>query len=127
MSGRARVFLILVCLLGAIVLAFGAWTWHVDNATKLAAYILTAILASRLKVGLPEVRGTMSVNFLFILIGVAELNFSETLAVGCFAILARCFTRKGRLPRLEQVMFNLAASSLAVWLAYFTYHVPLHS
>jgi diguanylate cyclase (GGDEF)-like protein/putative nucleotidyltransferase with HDIG domain len=125
MSRQARTFLVLVCLLGSAVLVYGAWTWRVDNVPKLAAYVITAMLASRLKVGLPEVSGSMSVNFLFILIGVAELNFSETLLLGCCAILAQSF--KGRWPRLEQIAFNLAASSLAVWLAYFTYHGPLHS
>jgi diguanylate cyclase (GGDEF)-like protein/putative nucleotidyltransferase with HDIG domain len=127
MSRQARTFLVLVCLLGSVVMVYGAWNWRVDNIPKLAAYIITAMLASRLKVGLPEVTGSMSVNFLFILIGVAELNFSETLVLGCCAILAQCVKRKGRWPRPEQVAFNLAASSIAVWLAYFTYHGPLHS
>jgi len=104
---------------------YGAWTWRVDNIPKFAAYVITAMLASRLKVGLPEVSGSMSVNFLFILIGVSELNFSETLLLGCCAILAQSF--KGRWPRLEQIAFNLASSSIAVWLAYFAYHGPLHS
>src|SRR6266481_1232379 len=124
MSRQARLFLILVCLLGLIVAIDGARTYKLDDGPKFVAYLLTAIIASRLKVGVPEVTGTMSVNFLFIVIGIAELNFSETLILGCAAILAQCFGRR-RLPKLEQVLFNVASAAMAIWLAYFTYHGPL--
>ncbi len=124
MSRQARLFLILVCLLGLIVAIDGARTYKLDDGPKFVAYLLTAIIASRLKVGVPEVTGTMSVNFLFIVIGIAELNFSETLILGCAAILAQCFGRR-RWPKLEQVLFNVASAAVAIWLAYFTYHGPL--
>src|SRR5260370_14216732 len=117
----ARLFLICVCLLGLAAVTYGAAQWRVDDAPKFVAYLLTAILASRLKVGLPEVTGTMSVNFLFILISIAELNFSETMALGCAAILAQCFISGRRWPKLEQVAFNVSSAAVAIALAYFTY------
>jgi diguanylate cyclase (GGDEF)-like protein/putative nucleotidyltransferase with HDIG domain len=116
-----------VCLLGLLTVIYGAWTWKVDDATKFVAYLVTAILASRLKVGLPEVTGTMSVNFLFILISIAELNFSETMALGCSAILAQCFINGRRWPKPEQVLFNVSSSAVAIAVAYFTYHGSLRS
>jgi diguanylate cyclase (GGDEF)-like protein/putative nucleotidyltransferase with HDIG domain len=122
MSRLARLFLIFVCLLGLLAVVYGAAQWKVDDAPKFIAYLLTAILASRLKVGLPEVTGTMSVNFLFILISIAELNFSETMTLGCAAILAQCFISGRRWPKLEQVAFNVASAAVAIALAYFTYH-----
>ncbi len=125
MSRPARLFLVVVCLLGFMVAIYGAWTCRIDNLPKFVAYLLTAIVASRLKVGLPEVSGSMSVNFLFIVIGIAELNFSETLILGCSAILAQSFISGRRWPRLEQVLFNVSSAAIAIWLAYFTYHGPL--
>ncbi|HEY6308939.1 MAG TPA: HD domain-containing phosphohydrolase [Candidatus Angelobacter sp.] len=127
MSRPARLFLISVGLLGLATVIYGAWNWKIDDPPKFVAYLLTAILASRLKVGLPEVTGTMSVNFLFILISIAELNFSETLALGCCAILAQCFISGHRWPKLEQVVFNVSSSAVAISLAYLTYHGPLRS
>src|SRR5260370_27464352 len=124
MSRQARLFLILVCLLGLIVAIDGARTSKWDDGPNFVVYLLTAIIASRLKVGGPEVTGTMSVNFLFIVIGIAELNFSETLILGCAAILAQCFGHR-RWPKLEQVLFNVASAAVAIWLAHFTYHRPL--
>ncbi len=126
MSKKARFFILIVCLAGLATVAYGAWTWKVGDLAKFWAYLLTAILASRLKVELPEITGTISVNFLFILIGIAELNFSETLALGCCAILAQCLG-PSRWPRVEQVLFNVSSAAVAIWVAYFAFHGPLHT
>jgi diguanylate cyclase (GGDEF)-like protein/putative nucleotidyltransferase with HDIG domain len=126
MSTQARLFLVFVCLLGLSVVVYGGLTWKVDDVPKFLAYLLTAVVASRLKVGLPEVRGTMSVNFLFILIGIAELGLSETLALGCAAILVQCFIDRRRWPKFEQVAFNISSAAFAIAAAYFTYHGTLH-
>ena len=125
MSKQARIFLIIVCLAGLASVVYGAVVWNIDNGAKFIAYLFTAILASRLKVELPEITGTISVNFLFILIGIAELTFTETLILGCSAILMQCLLTKRRWPRLEQVLFNIASAAVAIWAAYFTYHGPL--
>ena len=126
MSKRAWIFLTLVCLVGLSTAAYAAWTWKVSDGAKFLAYLAIALLASRLKVILPEITGTISVNFLFILIGIVELNFSETLVLGCSAILAQCFSSKRRKwPRPEQILFNVCSASFAIWAAYFVYHGPL--
>src|ERR1700744_5459827 len=90
MSRKARLFLNAMCLVGFMTIVYGGIAWKIDDPVKFGAYLLTAMLASRLKVELPEITGTISVNFLFILIGIAGLSFSETLVLGCSAILAQC-------------------------------------
>jgi diguanylate cyclase (GGDEF)-like protein/putative nucleotidyltransferase with HDIG domain len=125
MSKKAWVFLSFVCLAGLGIILYGAWTWRADNVSKFVAYFVVALLASRLRVSLPDVTGTISVNFLFILIGVVELNFSETLFLGCGAILAQCFGTRRRWPRVEQAAFNVGSAAVAIWGSYFIYHGPL--
>src|SRR5215472_4850097 len=127
MSRQARLFIGLVGLLGSGVVLYGALTWKIDDLPRFLAYLLTALLASQLKVGLPEVTGTMSVNFLFILIGIAELNFSETLILGCSAILAQCIMQHFRWPKAEHLLFNVSSAALSTGLAYYAYHGPLHT
>jgi len=127
MPKQARIFLITVCMAGLAAAIYGVVSWHIDDGAKFIAYLLTAMLASRLKVELPEITGTISVNFLFILIGIAELTFSETLVVGCAAILVQCLLGKRRWPRIEQLLFNVASAAAAIWAAYFVYHGPLHT
>jgi diguanylate cyclase (GGDEF)-like protein/putative nucleotidyltransferase with HDIG domain len=115
-----RVYVASVVAAGSGVFALGVSQPPTHNLVKFLCYLAVAVLASRLKVNLPGVTGTMSVNFLFILLGIIELSFSQTLAVGCSAILAQCFS-KGR-PRLVQVVFNLCASALAIGCGYWSYH-----
>lgn len=114
-----------MCVLGLAVSVHGALTWAPADLSKFCAYLLTAILASRLKVALPEITGSISVTFLFILIGVAELSCGETLLLGAAATLAQCYIGEGRWSKPRHILFNVANSTVAVWLAYFTYHGPL--
>jgi len=39
---------------------------------------------------LPGVKGTMSVSFLFVIIGVMNLSLPETMAVGAISVLVQC-------------------------------------
>ena len=66
-----------------------------------------ALVASGLKVQLPGIDGTMSVNFLFVLLGILELSLPETLAIGCSAALLQCVwrTRQGVSP--DKIAFNV--------------------
>src|SRR6201984_1216310 len=123
MTLGARLYITVVVALGSFVLAVGAMHPTSHQPIKFACYLLVAVARSRLKVNLPGITGTMSVNFLFILLGILELSFAETLALGCFAILTQCFYRDR--PRAVQVVFNTCATSIAIGLAYIVYHVTL--
>jgi diguanylate cyclase (GGDEF)-like protein/putative nucleotidyltransferase with HDIG domain len=127
MSKQARLFLYAVCLTGLATVVYGGISWKIDAPAKFSAYLLTAMLASRLKVKLPEITGTISVNFLFILIAIAELNFSETLVVACSAILVQSLVTRRRWPRIERVLFNVSSAAVAIAASYFIYHGPLHT
>ncbi len=117
----ARVFISLVVLVGTGVLLYGTIYPTSRNIAQFICYLLIAILAARLKVRLPGITGTMSVNFLFILLGVLELGFTETLVLGTAAILVQCFYRDR--PSPIQVTFNLCASAFAIAVAYNVYHL----
>ena len=65
----------------------------------------------------------MSVNFLFILLGVLELSLTETLILGSAAIVVQCFYRDR--PSAIQVTFNLCASAFATAVAYDVYHLAV--
>jgi diguanylate cyclase (GGDEF)-like protein/putative nucleotidyltransferase with HDIG domain len=90
------------------------------NIAEFICYTGVAILASRLQVTLPGIPGTLSVNFLFILVGIAELGYSEALTLGAVAMLAQSLY-PGR-PRPIQVTFNICNGSLSTAAAYLFYH-----
>ena len=112
MSLGARLYVGVIVALGTAVLAVGAMHPTSHQPMKFLCYLLVAVLASRLKVNLPGITGTMSVNFLFILLGILELSFAETLALGCAAILTQCFYRDR--PNAVQVVFNTCATAFAI-------------
>src|SRR3989475_3529702 len=119
----AKLLISLVVAAGTGVLLYGAIHPTSKNIAQFICYLLIAILASRLKVNLPGITGTMSVNFLFILLGVLELSFAETLILGTAAILVQCFYRDR--PSPIQVTFNLCASAFSIAVAYGVYHFAL--
>src|SRR5216684_6508490 len=85
-------------------------------------YLLLACLASTLKIKLPKIRGTMSVNFLFILIGVAELTLTETITLGCIAALIQCLWKPRKRPAVIQVLFNISTLVVSVAIAFLVSH-----
>ncbi|MBV8475110.1 MAG: diguanylate cyclase [Acidobacteria bacterium] len=126
MTRYAQGFIAVVTAAGACVVIWGALHWSSRDPLKFLCYTAVALLASRLKVHLPGITGTMSVNFLFILLGIVELSLPETLVLGCAAILTQCFHRDR--PQLVQVIFNVCGSAWAIAAAYQVYHIsPLHA
>ena len=123
MSVRARLFIGVTAALGMSALAYSLWHWQSVDLTRFFCYLLVAVLASSLKIQLPGIDGTMSVNFLFILLSVLELNLPETLALGCTATLAQCLfgTRQKLVP--VKIVFNVfSMMANAIVLSYFAYH-----
>jgi diguanylate cyclase (GGDEF)-like protein/putative nucleotidyltransferase with HDIG domain len=116
----AQAFIALVVISGTTVLVFGAVHQTSRNIAEFICYLGIAILASRLKVNLPGITGTMSVSFLFILLGLLQLSFSETLVLGCVSILVHCLYPDR--PSAIQVTFNLCASAISTALAYWAFH-----
>jgi len=122
LSFAAKLFITLIVVAGTAVLAYGGIHQSSKNIAEFICYLGIAILASRLKVTLPGITGTLSVNFLFILIGVLEMSFTETLILGAVSMLAQCIHPEP--PKAIQVTFNVCAGAISTALAYGVYHHP---
>jgi diguanylate cyclase (GGDEF)-like protein/putative nucleotidyltransferase with HDIG domain len=90
-------------------------------------YFCVTVLTSGLKVRLPMVMATISVNFLFILVGIAQFGLPEALLIGLGGTLVQCFWRARVRPRPVQVAFSVASICLAVLAAHLTFHGPLNT
>src|ERR1700683_1026233 len=120
LSAVAKLYISLVVIAGLATLLYAGIHQSSKNIAEFICYLGIAILASRLKVNLPGITGTLSVNFLFILIGVLELSFTETLILGAVSMLAQCLYPER--PTAIQVTFNVCAGAISTALAYVTYH-----
>jgi diguanylate cyclase (GGDEF)-like protein/putative nucleotidyltransferase with HDIG domain len=123
MSAAPRVFISVVVLCGTAVLTYSVLHGKSENPLKFFCYLVIALAASRLKVNLPGITGTMSVNFLFLLLGVLELSLSEAMALGCAAVVVQCFDRDRPIP--IQVAFNVCSTALAIAVTFASYRYSL--
>jgi len=123
MSLSARAFLAVIALSGTAVVSFGLLHWSSNEPLQTVCYLLIAVLASRLKVKLPGISGTMSASFLVVLLSTVELSLSETLVIGCVTSLAQSLWRDR--PKFVQLLFNICASALAVGITYRVYHLTI--
>src|SRR5215471_3271353 len=117
---RARPFVFLVCACGALCLATAMVPWHSGNRWLFASYFALTALASALKIVLPGLEGTVSVNLVFFLVGVCTMTLSETLALAVIATAVQCFWRRKWLSVIH-VAFNLGQLAMAITVAYWTY------
>jgi diguanylate cyclase (GGDEF)-like protein/putative nucleotidyltransferase with HDIG domain len=123
LSLRTKAFVGLTALSGTAVLVYSLWHWQSADLTRFFCYLAVALLASVLKVQLPGIDGTMSVNFLFILMGVMELSLAETLVIGCAATLLQSIWHLGKRLDPVKVIFNVAGMMAnASALTYVSYH-----
>jgi diguanylate cyclase (GGDEF)-like protein/putative nucleotidyltransferase with HDIG domain len=123
LSLRTKAFVGLTALSGTAVLVYSLWHWQSADLTRFLCYLAVALLASVLKVQLPGIDGTMSVNFLFILMGVMELSLAETLVIGCAATLLQSIWHLGKRLDPVKVIFNVAGMMAnASALTYLSYH-----
>ena len=125
MSIAARIYVYAVVSIGVFVTISELIRWESQDLLRFVCYMVLAMLASRLKVALPTITGTMSVTFIFVLFGVVELSLPEALCMGIGATLIQCLWHHRELPKPYQVMFNLGSVAIAIATASTVYHSNL--
>ena len=128
---RGGQFAAQVFVAGMSVLAFGCFAlafshWYCHDPIKFVCYLALAIAASFLKIKLPGVNGTLSVNFIFILLGVLELSFGETLLLGIAEVFVQSRWRSSKSLRPIHVLFNASQFSVGTAAAYGAYRLVTH-
>lgn len=119
----ARVFVALIVISGLLVLGDAVLNAKQVPTAKFLAFLFVACVAARLRVKLPGVTGTMSVNLPFILVAIAEMNTAEALAIGFISTFFQCLA-KGKKFNGIQVAFNCSAIALAVAATRLVYAAP---
>ena len=123
---RARLYIALIIALGCT--AFTVQTLHFTShdPQQFWLYFLVTVLTSGFKVRLPMVFATLSVNFLFILVGVAKFSLPEAMALGAAGTIIQCLWRPRVRPRAVQIAFSTCSIVLATMAAHQLFHVWLN-
>src|ERR1017187_2362460 len=117
----ARVFITGVATAGAICFALAFAHWQSNDPVKFVCYLIAALLASSLKVTLPGIEGTLSVNFLFTLLGILELGWPETLLIVLASTVGQAYLRRKHQVKLVQFVFNWSQLTVSSTVAYGAY------
>jgi putative nucleotidyltransferase with HDIG domain len=95
--------------------------WHSSDPVKFICYMAAALIASPLKVSLPG--GTLSVNFLFTLLGILEMSLPEALLIGLVSTLGQFYWKPAKSLRMIQLAFNLSQVTVSGAAAYGAYQL----
>ena len=118
----ATVFIFTQLIGGLPLLPYAIFRWHSDDLFRYLCFLIVAVASSVLKVQLPGIKATMSANFFFILVGIIDLSYSETLFMGCLGGLVQTLWQAHPRPRPIQWLFNLANLALSITAAEMVFH-----
>jgi len=110
----ALTFVVTQLIAGLPLLLYALVRWHSDDFFRYICFLTVALFASVLKVTLPGIKATMSANFLFILVGILDLSYSETMLMGCLGGLVQTLWHPNLRPRPIQWLFNLANLAISI-------------
>jgi hypothetical protein len=96
--------------------------WGCADHFRFAAYLSLALVAATLKIRLPGMTVTYSLTYLFVLIGIADLTFAETVMIASSSMIVQSLWRPAEPTTRAQVAFNAAAAVISVAASFLVAH-----
>jgi diguanylate cyclase (GGDEF)-like protein/putative nucleotidyltransferase with HDIG domain len=93
--------------LGSAITVGALLEWHSADPLRFVCFFVVALLSAGFKVELPGIDGSMSVNFMFIIVGIFELSLPETLVMGCASAAVQCLWDVKSCPHPLKIVFNV--------------------
>jgi hypothetical protein len=119
LSTKTKLLVGLVVVFGIGILSQAPRTWGHPAYGRFFGTLLVALFAARLKVSLPRLSGSMSVNLPFILLALSELSLAEALVVTAASTLAQClWSENTQQQQPIKIAFNLGVTLMAAQAAW---------
>jgi hypothetical protein len=122
MPSLAKAYIGAIGTLAAVLLGVAVYRWNAENLGHFVLFFALAMVASTMKIRLPGLKTSISLNFVFILLGIALFSFSETVLIGLGGALVQSLWRPLHRPKAVQIFFNGACltvcSAAAFWAAH---------
>src|SRR5690242_17875627 len=113
MRRPAKFFVGSICVLGSGMLGYGLAKAQFPDYTQFFTLLAAAMVAARLKVKLPGMTGTMSVNLPFVLLAVSQLSLVEALIVACASTLVQTLPTGTHRFQPVHALFNFGNMALS--------------
>jgi len=123
LSTNSKLLVGLMLVLGTGILFQVPLTWGHPAYGRFTGTFLVALLAARLRVSLPKLTGSMSVNLPFILLALSELSLAEALLITAASTFVQCCWSESGQQTSTKTMFNLSVTLMAAYAAWLTMQV----
>ena len=114
LAPKVRLFVGITGFLGIVVLALAIGEWESADLVKYTGFLLMAVCCSGMRISVPGMPGTLSLNFIFVLFGLVDLSASETVVLGAIVTVVQCLWNHERKARRAQVIFNTSVMTVAI-------------
>ena len=121
LPNSAKMFVGAVTAVSLVPVISGGLRWQQHNLLPMLSLLVATVLTSKMRVKLPGLASTMSVNLPFLLLAVAKLNLLEASLVAIAAGLAQCLGGNSR-PEPLKVLFSVSTLVNAVAASFVVFH-----
>jgi putative nucleotidyltransferase with HDIG domain len=121
LSVWARAYILVIVLAAACFAARAMPMWRRDHAVVFLTLAACAFFSSRMRISLPGVSGSMSVNFVFMLVGLLDLDLPQLLVIGLAGTVGQFVFGTRSWPPI-QFAFNISTVTLGVSAAHASFH-----
>ncbi len=122
MPSLAKAYIAIIAAVATAVLIVVATRWTPEGLGRFFLFFALAMVASAMKIRLPGFKTTISINFVFILIGIALFSFGETILIGLGGALVQSLWNTQTRPKPVQLVFNGACLTVCTAAAFWTSH-----
>src|SRR5581483_674152 len=122
---RARVYILAMSI---AAIAGAVYTFHgsqVELSPRFVLYLIIALGSSGMKVRLPGLHGSISVNYVFTFLSLLEFSPPETMLLAQAAVVLQTFWHAENKPRPVHFVFNLSCITITIVAFVFVYTRPL--
>src|SRR5690348_996639 len=113
MNSKSRIYIGTIMVVGGALIAYSAAEEAGGVSMSYLLLVLVALLGSTLKVRLPGMTGTISTNFVLVLVATALFSFAETVLLAAAAVAVQSLWRSRSRVKLVQLGFNSAALAIS--------------
>jgi hypothetical protein len=122
MPSLAKAYIATIAAVAATVVTVVAHRWNPENLGRFFLFFALAMVASAIKIRLPGFKTTISINFVFVLMGITLFSLGETVLIGLGGALVQSLWKTQQRPKSVQVFFNAACLTVCTAAAFWTSH-----
>jgi len=122
MSQPSAAYIFGTAVAGLLCLVFAGLQWAASDLQPFLVLLVMSLLVSPLKVTLPGIASSLSVNYIFILAAISQLHLLPALVITATATVVQCVWRPRVKPTAVHLIFNAASVTVAATAAWLVCH-----